>query len=128
MEFSRMGYPSDLSDAEWALVEHHFKPKDRRGSASKHPRKRVVDAILYVVEGGIKWRMLPKDFPPWQTVYDHFSRWNKAGVWEAALDEINARHRKKSIGHVPRATPSSTRRASRPSTPARSGGSTAASS
>jgi putative transposase len=122
-----MSYPSDLSDAEWALIEHHFKPKDRRGNASKHPRKRVVDAILYVVEGGIKWRMLPKDFPPWQTVYDHFSRWNKAGVWEAALDEINARHRKKSIGRARPATPSSTRKASRPNTPATSGASTAAS-
>jgi putative transposase len=109
-----MSYPSDLSDGEWALIEHHFRPKDRRGNASKHPRKRVVDAILYLVEGGIKWRMLPKDFPPWQTVYDHFSRWNKAGVWEAALDEMNVRHRKKSIGRALPATPSSTRKALRP--------------
>ncbi len=122
-----MGYPSDLSDAEWALIEHHFLPKDRRGSASKHARKRTVDAVLYVVEGGIKWRMLPKDFPPWQTVYDHFSRWNKAGVWEAALDAINALHRKKRTGHARPATASSTRRVPRPSTPATSAGSTAAS-
>lgn len=90
-----MSYPSDLTEAEWALIEHHFQPKDRRGSASKHPRKHIVDAILYVLEGGIKWRMLPKDFPPWQTVYDHFSQWNKRGVWEAALDELNTRYRKK---------------------------------
>lgn len=41
-----MSYPSDLSDAEWRLIERHFRPKDRRGSASKHPRKRIVDAIL----------------------------------------------------------------------------------
>jgi putative transposase len=62
------------------LIEHHFQPRDRRGSASKHPRKHIVDAILYVVEGGIKWRMLPKDFPPWPTVYDPFRRWNRRGV------------------------------------------------
>jgi putative transposase len=122
-----MSYPSDLSDDEWRLIEHHFRPKDRRGHASKHPRKRIVDAILYVVEGGIKWRRLPQDFPPWQTVYDHFSRWNKSGVGEAALNEVNARRRKKSTGRPARATPSSTRQASRPNTPATNAGSTAAS-
>lgn len=100
-----MSYPSDLSDAEWALIEHHFLPKDRRGNASKYPRKRAMDAVLHVVEGGIKWRMLPKDFPPWQIVYDHFSRWNKAGAWEAALDGMNALHRKKT-GHARPATAS----------------------
>ncbi|MDS4028549.1 MAG: transposase [Candidatus Contendobacter sp.] len=47
------------------LIEPCFQAADRRGSASKHPRKPVVDAILYVVEGGIPWRLLPKDFPPW---------------------------------------------------------------
>jgi putative transposase len=88
-----MGYPSDLTDAEWALIEHYFQPRDRRGSASLHPRKRIVDAILYVVKSGCQWRMLPNDFPPWQTVYDHFSRWNKRGVWETALDQLNALHR-----------------------------------
>ena len=59
-----MGYPSDLTDAEWALIEHYFQPRDRRGSASLHPRKRIVDAILYVVKSGCQWRMLPNDFPP----------------------------------------------------------------
>jgi putative transposase len=88
-----MGYPSDLTDAEWALIEHYFQPRDRRGSASLHPRKRIVDAIFYVVKSGCQWRMLPNDFPPWQTVYDHFSRWNKRGVWEAALNQLNALHR-----------------------------------
>jgi putative transposase len=88
-----MGYPSDLTDAEWALIEHYFQPRDRRGSASLHPRKRIVDAILYVVKSACQWRMLPNDFPPWQTVYDHFSRWNKRGVWETALDQLNALHR-----------------------------------
>lgn len=65
--------------------------------------------------------------PPWQTVYDHFNRWNKSGVWETALDEVNARRRKKSTGRPVRATPSSTRKASKPSTPARNAGSTEAS-
>ena len=66
-------YQSDLSNKEWALIEHHFKPEDPRGSAHKHSKKLIVDAILYVVKGGITWRMLPNDFPSWKTVYDHFS-------------------------------------------------------
>jgi transposase len=97
-EADQFMYPSDLTDAEWKRIAHHFRPKDRRGSGCKHEKKRIVDAILYVVKGGIQWRMLPKDFPPWKTVYDHFSKWNKRGVWEAALDALNRLHRKKSQG------------------------------
>jgi putative transposase len=55
----------------------------------------IVNAILYLVKGGIQWRLMPNDFPPWQTVYDHFSRWNKRGVWERVLDKLTAHHRKK---------------------------------
>jgi len=49
-----------------------------------------VDAIFHVLKGGISWRMMPKDFPLWQTVYDHFSKWNKRGVWEKYLDRLTA--------------------------------------
>ena len=56
-----MGYPSDLTDTEWDLIHHHFQPSDRRGRWCLHPRKLIVDAILYVVKSGCQWRMLPKD-------------------------------------------------------------------
>jgi putative transposase len=84
-----MGYPSDLSDAEWDLIALDFQPKTKRGRPRSHEQKSIVDAILYVLKGGIPWRLMPHDLPPWQTVYDHFSRWNKLGVWETALDRIN---------------------------------------
>ena len=90
-----LNYPTDLKDKEWALIQHHFQAKDRLGSASKHSRKQIVDAILYIATTGAQWRLLPNDFPPWKTVYGHFSRWNKSGVWEAALDQLNATYRKK---------------------------------
>lgn len=51
---------------------------------------------------GPSWRMEPKDFPPWQLVYDPISRWTPCGVWAAALDEIKARHRKKRSAAGPR--------------------------
>jgi putative transposase len=84
-----MAYPSDLTNDEWDLIHHHFEPRDRRGRKCVHARKTIVDAILYVVKSGCQWRLLPNDFPKWKTVYDHFSRWSKGGVWEVALDEVN---------------------------------------
>jgi putative transposase len=50
---------------------------------------------FYVVKSGIQWRMLPKDFAPWDTVYDYYSQWGRDGVWSKALDAINELHRKK---------------------------------
>jgi putative transposase len=69
-----MSYSSELSDVEWDLIKKDFQAKTKRGSSHKHDKKQIVNAILYLVKGGISWRMMPKDFPPWQTVYDHFSR------------------------------------------------------
>ena len=88
-------YDSDLSAEEWALIQHHFQPKDKRGAEPIHAKRDIVNAILYLSKTGAQWRMLPKSFPPWKTVYDHYSNWNRRGVWEAAVDELNTLHRKK---------------------------------
>lgn len=87
-------YDSDLSDEEWDFIEHHFEPVDNRGAEPIHEKRQIVNAILYVNKTGAQWRMLPKDFPPWKTVYDHYRNWNGRGVWEAALDELNEVYRK----------------------------------
>ncbi|WP_306371674.1 IS5 family transposase [Nocardiopsis sp. CC223A] len=73
-------YPSDLTDDQWALIEPLLPPANTSGRPEKHPRREVVDAILYVVRTGCSWRHLPTDLPPWQTVYWHFTRWKEAGV------------------------------------------------
>ena len=86
-------YPSDLSDEEWALLAPFFQRPDPRGNPGKYANRAIVNAMLYVTKGGIQWRMMPTDFPPWDTVYDHFRRLNKRGVWEQALDTLNACHR-----------------------------------
>jgi transposase len=88
-------YDSDLSDAEWALIARHFEPQDRRGTKPTHAKRDIVNAILYINKSGAQWRMLPKEYPPWKTVYDNYWRWNQRGVWEAALDELTQLHRKK---------------------------------
>ena len=67
-------YPSDVTDAEWALVEPHL-PRARRVD-----RREVLNAILYVLTTGCQWRQLPKDFPPKSTVHDYFVDWHSDGT------------------------------------------------
>ena len=79
----RRGYPSDLSDAQWA----HLAPLLPPALAGGRPRtvclRAIVNAILYLLRTGCQWRYLPLDFPAWQTVYDYFWKWRQTGVWEA---------------------------------------------
>ena len=107
-------YDSDLSDEQWHLIEGYFQRTDQRGAMSVHAKREIVNAILYVTKTGAQWRLLPREFPPWQTVYGHYRRWNYRGVWEQALDELNREHRKKTPGTPRRATGSSTRKVSKP--------------
>jgi hypothetical protein len=63
-------YQSDLSEEEWGLVSHHLEHKDPRGKKPIHSKRAIVNAIFYISKSGAQWRMLPKDYPPWKTVYD----------------------------------------------------------
>jgi transposase len=63
------------------------------GRPEKHPRRAVVDAILYVVRTGCSWRQLPADFPPWQTVYWYFVGWEQAKVTEKILPVVRGQLR-----------------------------------
>jgi transposase len=85
-------YPSSTSDAQWALIEPLLPPAGNTGGKGgrneKHPRRLVLDAIFYVVSGGIAWRALPHEFPPATTVYDIFRRWVKAGSWQRIHDAL----------------------------------------
>ncbi len=83
---SRRAYPTDLTDTQWAILEPHVPPPKPGGRPAKHPRREIVNAMLYVLRGGIAWRVLPHDLPPWHTIYDYFRRWRIDGTWE----QINA--------------------------------------
>jgi transposase len=89
----RRGYPSDLTDAQWALIEPLLPEPATEGRREKHPRREVVNAILYVVRSGCPWRYLPADLPPWQTVYWYFTRWEQAGVTEDLLAALRVKAR-----------------------------------
>lgn len=91
---SRKPYPTDLTDDQWERLDPLLpKPKTgtpRGGRPATIDRRAVVDAIFYHLRAGGAWRMLPHDFPPWQTVYGLFRDWRLAGAWEkvhAALRE-----------------------------------------
>ena len=78
----RQPYPYDVSDAEWALLEPLVPTPLSGGRPPRHPRREIVNAILYVLRTGCQWRALPHDLPPWGTVWWYFRQWREAGVWE----------------------------------------------
>jgi transposase len=90
-------YPSDTSDAEWALIAPLLPAPawqaGRGGRPEKHCRRAVVDAIRYVVHNGCVWRALPADFPPWRTVYGAYLRWNASGATSMLHDRLREQAR-----------------------------------
>jgi transposase len=85
-------YPSDTTDAEWALLEPLLPVPacltPAGGRPEKHPRRAIVDAIRYITDNGCKWRALPADFPPWKTVHGFLTRWNASGIIERVRDTL----------------------------------------
>ena len=84
-QHSRAGlrYGSDLTDAEWKVLEPLLPPAAKRGRRRAWPMREIMNAISYVLRGGVAWRLLPKCFPPWRTAYRWFARLRDKGVWES---------------------------------------------
>lgn len=83
----RRRYASDLSDSQWAIIAPLFPPA---GNRSKWEKRELVDAVLYFIDNGCKWRNLPHDFPPYTTVANFYYAAIRSGLWEkirAALVE-----------------------------------------
>lgn len=92
MEDPEGRYPSDLHDNEWELIKE-LVPVQKRGRPRKTSLREVINAVLYLTSGGCAWRSLPKDFPPWKTVYDYFSNWVKNGIWRTLHQVLRAKVR-----------------------------------
>ena len=75
----RLRYPSDLTDAEWALVEPEIPPSKRGGGKRRVNLREVANGVMYILSTGCQWRYLPKDLPPRSTVHDYLSLW----TWDA---------------------------------------------
>ena len=108
-------YSSDVSDAEWALLEPFFMaregPRGRGRIETPEGARRSFNAIRYLLKTGCQWRMLPKEYPPRTTVHDAFTRWTKSGLWERINRALRER-RRIGVKKTPRRAPrSSTARA-----------------
>jgi putative transposase len=93
---SNQGYPSDLSDAEWALLEPLLPPQKSGGRPREVSLRDIANGILYILRGGCAWRMLPHEYGPWSTVYDYFRQWRRAGLWEQINATLRERFRLRS--------------------------------
>ncbi len=112
----RMCYPSDLTDAQWSRFEELLPPAAAAGRQRKTPLRDVVNAINYRWETGCVWRMLPHDFPAWQTVYAYFHIWQRLGLIRPLREILLERKPKVARGRRPARSAASLR--TTPSAPA----------
>lgn len=99
MSEQRQAYPTDLTDAQWETIEPFFSNL----RVYKWPKRELVNATLYLVDNGCKWRNLPHDFPPYSTVHSFYRRARLSGIWDkimASLVEIT----RKNAGKAPTPT------------------------
>ena len=96
----RRVYPSDLTDAQWAQLAGLLPGPRGRGRPRVTDARRVVDGILYVLRTGCQWRYLPREYPPWQTVYWYFRRWQHDGTWTRANAALRRRVRQGAGRHL----------------------------
>lgn len=83
-------YPTDLSDAQWERIRMIF-PRAKNGRTGRprtYPLRQIVNALLYQLRTGCQWRMLPREYPPWASVYDHFRRWRRDSTLERIQDAL----------------------------------------
>lgn len=92
-------YPNELTDSQWNIIQELIPPAKSGGRPRSLDMRKVVNGILYIVVGGVQWRMLPREYPKWQSVYYYFRRWRDDGTWKRIHDTLRARVRQKEGRH-----------------------------
>jgi putative transposase len=92
-------YPTDLTNKQWKRIKDLLPPAKTGGRHRTTNLREVMNAILYVTKTGIQWRMLPHDFPPYNTVYGYFWQWRNDGVWQRVHDTLRAQVRQQAGRH-----------------------------
>ena len=87
-----MGYSTDLTDKQWVIIEPIFK-SNKGKNLTKHSKRTLVNAVLYLVKTGCQWRLLPNDFPSHDTVWSFYRRAVQSGKWEKAMDLLVKKNR-----------------------------------
>ena len=93
-------YPTDLTDAQWELVAPLVPPPKRGGRPRTVAMREVLNAILYIDRAGCQWRMLPREYPNWKTVYWYFTRWQDDGSWKRMTEALR-RQVRRALGRDP---------------------------
>src|ERR1700682_4192644 len=92
MQTHPTAYPTDLNDEEWlhirSLVPSPKSGKGKRGRPTENDRRSIVNAVFYVVRSGCAWRLLPHDYPAWQTVYGYYRHWSQDWTWKFIHDTL----------------------------------------
>ena len=99
MGMSHQLYPTDLTDDQWEDIRDLIPTAKSGGRPRTTDTRQVMNAILYITVTGAQWRMLPREYPPWQTVYSYFRTWMKNRTWERIHDTLRARVRRKAGRH-----------------------------
>ena len=82
MQNASRTYPTDLSDAPWLLLPPCLPAPSTRGRPRAVDLRHILNGTFYLLQAGCAWRLLPKEYGPWSTVYGYFRRWSRTGLWE----------------------------------------------
>ena len=96
----RKAYSTDLTDAQWQLIEPLVPAAKAGGRPAKHERREIINALLYITKNGCTWRNLPHDLPPWSLVHYYFWHWKRDGTWQTVHDHLREQLRQK-LGRDP---------------------------
>jgi putative transposase len=88
-----------MTDSQWNHIRKWIPAECQRGRPRKLEMRQVVNAIFYIVRSGIQWRMLPKEYPKWSSVYYYFRKWAQSGLWQQIHDRLRAEVRQKAGRH-----------------------------
>lgn len=88
-------YKTDLTDNQWNHIKDFFPLPKPTGRPREVEFRQVVNAILFLLVSGVQWRLLPKEYPAWQTVYYYFAKWQKDGTWFRIHETLRAQERKR---------------------------------
>jgi len=88
-------YPSDMTDEQWKVIQPLVPEPKWGGRPREADMRTVINGILYMVRGGCSWRMLPKEYGPWETVYGYFRAFRCGGFWRNMHDALHAKVRRK---------------------------------
>jgi putative transposase len=83
---TRPSYPTDLSDREWALLQHLVPAAKPGGRPEAYSQRAIRNGILSLLRRGCAWRLRPHDLPPWRIVYDYCRQWRQDGTWQLMHD------------------------------------------